>query len=69
MLTSELTIELDAEQAAFMAFCNINYESLKFMAASGVFDIKSGNATLSFDPAGRLKSVKRELFSYQQAQS
>lgn len=37
---------------------------IRFMVESGVFDIRGGNATLSFDPKGNLKSIKRELFSY-----
>ena len=36
---------------------------IRFMAESGIFAIKKGNATLNFD-AGELKSIKTELFSY-----
>jgi len=39
-------------------------EKLRFMVQSGVFDIRGGNATLSFAPNGELKSIKRELFTY-----
>lgn len=35
----------------------------RFMMESGVFDIKKGNAVLSFDASGELKSIKRELFT------
>ncbi len=37
---------------------------LRFLMESGVFDIKGGNAVLSFDATGQLKTIKRELFSY-----
>lgn len=37
--------------------------AFRFMMESGVFDIKKGNAILSFDTTGELKSIKRELFS------
>lgn len=37
---------------------------LRFMMESGIFDIKGGNAVLSFDTSGQLKTIKRELFSY-----
>ncbi len=37
---------------------------LKFLSESGVFDIRGGSATLMFDPAGNLKSIKRELYTH-----
>lgn len=37
---------------------------LRFMVEAGVFDMRGGNATLSFAPNGDLKSIKRELFTY-----
>ncbi len=37
---------------------------LRFMVESGVFDIRGGSATLMFDPAGKLKSIKRELYTH-----
>jgi hypothetical protein len=38
--------------------------ALKFMIEAGTFDIKGGNVTLSFDPAGNLKTIKKEVFVY-----
>lgn len=35
---------------------------LRFLMESGVFDMRGGNATLSFAPNGELKSIKKELF-------
>ena len=37
---------------------------LRFMVESGVFDIRGGSATLMFDPSGKLKSIKRELYTH-----
>lgn len=37
---------------------------LRFMMEAGIFDIRGGNAVLSFDATGHLKSIKRELFTY-----
>lgn len=37
--------------------------AFRFMMESGVFDIKKGNAVLSFNENGELKSIKRELFT------
>lgn len=37
---------------------------LKFLSESGVFDMRGGNAILSFAPNGELKSIKKELFVY-----
>lgn len=37
---------------------------LRFIMESGVFDIRGGNAVLSFNQNGELKTIKRELFSY-----
>ncbi len=39
-------------------------EALAFMVRAGTFDVKSGNVTLSFDPQGTLKSIKKEIFVY-----
>lgn len=36
----------------------------RFMLESGVFEMTGGNVILSFDRAGELKTIKRELFSY-----
>lgn len=59
-----VAIELDNNQATFLNLCQKNYATIGFMYSSGVFDIRSGNAILSFSPQGVLKSIKRELFSY-----
>lgn len=37
---------------------------LRFMIESGIFDIRGGNAVLSFAPNGELKSIKKEQFIY-----
>ncbi len=37
---------------------------LRFIAESGVFDMRGGNAILSFSPAGELKTIKKEVFYY-----
>lgn len=37
---------------------------LRFMVEAGVFDIRQGSATLNFDAAGSLKSIKKETFTY-----
>lgn len=57
-------VQLNKEQANFFALCNQNFEAIGFMASSGVFQIRGGNAILSFDPKGYLKSIKKELYTY-----
>lgn len=37
---------------------------LRFMVESGVFDVRGGNVTLSFDQGGTLKTIKKEIFTY-----
>lgn len=59
-------IELTPSQASFFKLCNDNFATLNFMATEGVFAILGGNATLNFDNKGYLKSIKKEIFSYQQ---
>ena len=39
-------------------------DALAFMVRAGVFDVRGGNAILSFDPQGALKSIKKEVFVY-----
>ncbi len=34
------------------------------MRETGVFDLKGGNATLHFDPQGRLKSIEKKLLTF-----
>lgn len=60
-------IELTPKQATFFALCNTNFDTIGFMAREGVFQILNGNATLNFDSKGYLKSIKKEIFSYQQS--
>lgn len=59
-----IKVELTPEQAALFILFQGNYDTFGFMVQQGVFDIRQGNATLNFDPEGRLKSIKKELFSY-----
>jgi hypothetical protein len=59
-----MNIEItDGEAAMFLLFRKYQ-DTFAFMLSCGVFDVKGGNVILSFDQAGRLKSVKRELFDY-----
>ena len=62
MLNMEI-LALDPNQANFLALCNKNFLTLSFMYSSGVFDIRGGNALLSFDDKGKLLKIKRELFT------
>ncbi len=39
-------------------------DALAFMVRAGTFDMKGGNVILSFDPQGKLKSIKKEIFVY-----
>lgn len=57
-------IALDETQSNFLAVCNTNFQTINFMYKSGVFQILGGNAILSFDPKGNLKSIKEERFYY-----
>jgi hypothetical protein len=57
-------IELDPTQQNFFQLCNKNFQTISFMATSGVFSIIKGSATLNFDSEGRLATIKRELFTY-----
>ncbi len=63
ILDSMEILALDPIQANFLAVCNKNFATLSFMYSSGVFDIKGGNALLSFDNMGKLLKIKRELYS------
>jgi len=53
MLTNLISIEVTPDIAA----------KLRFLAESGVFAIKTGNATLNFHE-GELKTIKIELYTY-----
>lgn len=55
---------LTPEQAALFVLFMQHYDSIGFMIGSGVFDMKQGNVVLSFDQKGRLKTIKRELYTY-----
>ena len=57
-------LALDEKQTNFLALCNKNFATIDFMYKAGCFAILGGNAILSFDRAGALKSIKRELFDY-----
>lgn len=64
MKNALIKVELTPEQAALFVLFQGNYDAFGFMVQQGVFDIRQGNATLNFDSEGRLKSIKKELFSY-----
>lgn len=55
---------LSDEQAALFILFMKHYDSFGLMIQSGVFDIVNGNAILSFDGQAKLKTIKRELFTY-----
>lgn len=57
-----IVINLIPEEAARFRFFMDHYDSINFMLQSGVFEMKHGNATLSFDSEGRLKSIKKEVY-------
>lgn len=63
---NKTTIELTPEDCEMFLIFQKNYPAIQFMIRSGVFEIKQGNAILSFTETGTLKSVKRELFTYLQ---
>lgn len=58
------TLELTRHDAALFVLFQQYYNDFGFMVQSGVFDIRNGKATLSFDESGALKNVKRELWTY-----
>ncbi len=66
---SLIAIELTPEQSGFLALCNQHYPTIVLMEKAGVFQIFNGNATLNFDATGKLKSIKRELYTYAQVNS
>lgn len=37
---------------------------IRFLAESGLFDMRGANAILSFDERGNLKTIKKETFFY-----
>lgn len=57
-------VELVPDQARFFQLCNTNYNTIDFMNLSGVFQLSNASATLNFDSAGILKSIKREIYAY-----
>jgi hypothetical protein len=65
--SDKTTVFLAPEQVALFRLFTQHYDAIDFMLKSGVFDMKQGNVVLSFDQKGRLKSIKRELYSYAEA--
>lgn len=51
---------MTAEEAALFVIFQKNYDSIAFMIAQGVFDIKQGSATLSFDSEGTLLAIEKK---------
>lgn len=64
-MASELsTVYLTKEQAALFILFQGHYDNIAFCIAEGVFDMTGGNAVLSFDPNGKLQTIKKEVFSH-----
>lgn len=63
-MTTLIAVELEPSQAEFLNICRANYATIGFMEKSGVFQLFNANAILSFDVNGRLKSIKKEIYTY-----
>lgn len=63
-MSNLIAINLTEEEAYRFRWFMDHYPSIKLMIDSQVFETKRGNALLSFDNSGTIKSIKRELFSY-----
>lgn len=58
-----INIGLTKEQAALFVLFQGQYDAIGFMFKENIFDIGTGNVTLSFSN-GHLKSIKKETFHY-----
>jgi hypothetical protein len=58
------TVQMTRHDAALFLLFQQYYDDFGFMMESGVWDIRNGKATLHFDEGGRLKNIKRELWTY-----
>lgn len=63
-LDERIPVFLTKEEAALFVLFQQNYDSIAFLISQNVFDIRNGNAILSFTQDGQLKSIKKELFCY-----
>lgn len=57
-------VYMTPEECALFILFQKNYDSIGLMFRAGVFELKKGNAILSFDEKGVLRSIKREIFTY-----
>lgn len=64
MDAEKTVVYMDKEQAALFIIFMQNYHNFAFMTASGLWEMRSGAATLNFDGSGNIKSVKQEIFTY-----
>ncbi len=60
--TNEVPVYLTPEQAALFILFQENYDNIGFLISKRVFEMKGGNVTLSFDPNGKITSIKKEIF-------
>lgn len=63
MKTDGTAIYLNAEELALFLLFQKYYDKIGFCIAEGAFDIWQGSATLRFQ-AGKLKTIERQIFSY-----
>lgn len=63
-LTDKTIVYLTPEQTALFILFQQHYDNIGFLMSKEVFNMKAGNVILSFDPTGKIKSIKKEIFEY-----
>lgn len=61
---NEITIFLTENDAIQYRLFQQHYKTFMLLMNKGVFDIRKGNAILSFDHEGILQTIRREDFMY-----
>ena len=52
-----IVVELKPEEVKLLAFLQKNYENIKTISDSGVFDVKAKTVHLHINPQGKIKNI------------
>lgn len=65
-MTGETQIKIDLNEKDAQLFLEFqkNYELFSTLVSSGVFNIRNGNAIMSFNPEGRLDSIQITIVGF-----
>ena len=58
------TVLMTDEECALFILFQKHYDNIAYLISQGVFDIKEGNAKLSFNQNGECLSIEKQLFNH-----